>query len=387
VLVPVDIDALDLRDAAAQQKVRRSFATLDEAREWRANALVGMRAGTVRAGRRPLLRDVADELIDGMRSGAVRARGGGEYRASVVRKYRTCLDAYVLPELGGYRLDQITHPMLIDHAELLLGRGLAPGTIRNAFDPLRVVLRRAVARGIIGANPATGLTLPGGDRTPRDRVASPSEANALVEALATARDRALWATALFAGVRRGELRALRWRHVDLPAGRINVTDSMDDQRNTTDPKSRAGTRRVPITPPLRKHLVALRAEGTGAPDHYVFGETPTAAFASTTIYRRARNDWQRTYECGCQTTAEEPPAVCPEHDAAPLAAIALHECRHSCISPWIAAGVNIKVASTMAGHATIAITLDRYGHLMPGAEDEALAKINAYTTRSGTAAG
>jgi hypothetical protein len=49
--------------------------------------------------------------------------------------------------------------------------------------------------------------------------------------------------------------------------------------------------------------------------------------------------------------------------------------------------VNIKVASTMAGHATIAITLDRYGHLMPGAEDEALAKINAYTTRSGTAAG
>jgi len=41
--------------------------------------------------------------------------------------------------------------------------------------------------------------------------------------------------------------------------------------------------------------------------------------------------------------------------------------------------VNLKVASTMAGHASIAITLDRYGHLLPGAEDEALDRINAYT--------
>jgi integrase len=57
--------------------------------------------------------------------------------------------------------------------------------------------------------------------------------------------------------------------------------------------------------------------------------------------------------------------------------------RHSCISTWIASGVNVKVASTMAGHASIAITLDRYGHLRPGAEDQALAQIEAYLVPGG----
>jgi integrase len=310
---------------------------------------------------KPRLDDAADALIAGMRDGSIRARGGALYRASVIRKYRNCLDTYVLEDLGPLRLDQITHATLLDHAERLLSRGLAPGTIRNAFDPLRVILRRAVARGIIPTNPATLLELPGGDVTPRDRVADPMEAERLVEALKAPRDRALWATALLAGLRLGELRALRWRSVDLAAGRIAVVQAMDDERNLTDPKSRAGTRRVPITPRLRKHLVALRATGTGEPDSYVFGEAADAAFAQSTIYRRARQNWK----------------------AAKVEPITLHECRHSCISTWIAAGVNIKAASTYAGHASIAITLDRYGHLMPNADVEALARIASYESASG----
>jgi integrase len=135
---------------------------------------------------------------------------------------------------------------------------------------------------------------------------------------------------------------------------------MDDKRATTDPKSRAGTRRVPITPRLRKHLVALRAVGDGAAESYVFGEASDTAFAPTTIYRRAREAWT----------------------AAKLEGITLHESRHSCISTWIAAGVNIKAASTYAGHASISITLDRYGHLLPGADGEALARIETYEASS-----
>jgi integrase len=54
-----------------------------------------------------------------------------------------------------------------------------------------------------------------------------------------------------------------------------------------------------------------------------------------------------------------------------LEPIGLHECRHTFASLMIAAGVNAKALSTYMGHANIAITLDRYGHLMPGNEDEA----------------
>lgn len=55
-----------------------------------------------------------------------------------------------------------------------------------------------------------------------------------------------------------------------------------------------------------------------------------------------------------------------------------HEGRHTFASIGIAAGLNPKTLSTYLGHATIAITLDRYGHLMPGSEVEARAMLDAY---------
>jgi integrase len=67
----------------------------------------------------------------------------------------------------------------------------------------------------------------------------------------------------------------------------------------------------------------------------------------------------------------------------PLEPITLHEARHTCASILIAAGVNAKALSVIMGHATIAMTLDTYGHLMPGGLDEAAAQTNAYLARLG----
>jgi hypothetical protein len=59
----------------------------------------------------------------------------------------------------------------------------------------------------------------------------------------------------------------------------------------------------------------------------------------------------------------------------------LHECRHGYASVMIAAGVNVKALSTFMGHANIRITLDQYGHLLPGAEDEAAGLLDAFLAR------
>ena len=64
--------------------------------------------------------------------------------------------------------------------------------------------------------------------------------------------------------------------------------------------------------------------------------------------------------------------------AAELDRITLHECRHTFASLMIAAGVNAKALSTYMGHANISITLDRYGHLMPGNEEEAAGLLDSY---------
>jgi integrase len=69
-----------------------------------------------------------------------------------------------------------------------------------------------------------------------------------------------------------------------------------------------------------------------------------------------------------------------------LEPIGLHEARHTFASLMIAAGVNAKALSTYLGHASITITMDRYGHLMPGNEDEAAGLLDAYLRRADTAA-
>jgi integrase len=65
-----------------------------------------------------------------------------------------------------------------------------------------------------------------------------------------------------------------------------------------------------------------------------------------------------------------------------LEPITLHECRHTFASLMIAAGVNAKALSTYMGHASVMITLDRYGHLFPGNEEEAAGLLDSYLERS-----
>jgi len=227
--------------------------------------------------------------------------------------------------------------------------------------PLRVIYRRAVARGEVAVNPTSGVELPA-VRGRRERIASPEEATALLAALPEA-DRPVWATALYAGLRRGELMAFRWEDLDLASGVIRVERAWDPQaREVVDVKSDAGRRRVPVATILRDHLIDQKLR-TGGSTSLVLGagEEP---FGYQGLRLRAKAAWK----------------------AAGLAPIGLHEARHTFASMMIAAGVNAKSLSAYLGHASIRITLDRYGHLMPGSEDEAAGLLDAYLARADTAA-
>jgi integrase len=296
-----------------------------------------------------------------MASGAIPARGGRPYRASVVRKYEAILELYVLDDLGARRVNTITHVDLLDHVERLRDRGYAPNTVRRAFDPVRVIMRRAVQRGWIGANPCASLELPTGMVRPRDRVLEPDQIAELLAALADTRDRALWATAFHAGMRFGELRALRWEHVDLVEGRLHVLEAMDERQAVTPPKTKAGIRTLPITFHIRKPLLALRAERDGNRAAFVFGESNGKPFAHTSITRRARSTWL----------------------GAGLEPVTLHEARHACITIWAQAIANPKRVQALAGHASITMTLDRYGKHMNLGADETAAEVTRFLEKHG----
>jgi integrase len=260
----------------------------------------------------------------------------------------------ILPDLGAAKLSEIGHADVQDFADRLLAQSLDPSTIRNAVMPLRVIYRRAVSRGDVAINPTTGIELPA-VRGRRDRIASPEEAAALLDALPED-ERALWATALYGGLRRGELMALRWKDVDLGAGLIRVERSYDPKAGQfITPKSRAGTRKVPIASALREYLIAHKLR-TGGSHGLVFATRNGTPFDSWQVKGRADKAWK----------------------AARLTPIGLHESRHTFASLMIAAGVNAKALSTYMGHASITITLDRYGHLLPGNEEQAAELLNAY---------
>jgi integrase len=343
-----------------RKRIKKTFASLAEAKAWRAEAQTAIRRGTMRAPSQLTLREAAEAWLAGAREGSIRNRSGDRYKPSVVRGYETSLRLRVLPELGGRKVSEISRADLQDFADRLLARGADASTIRNTLIPLRAIFRRAVARGDVAVNPTSGLELPA-VRGRRDRIASPEEATKLLAALEE-RDRALWATALYGGLRRGELQALRWDDVDLANGVIRVERAWDVREGEIEPKSRAGRRTVPIPVVLRDYLVEhkQRAEANGL----VFGRPDGKAFDGPTVDARAKTAWRR----------------------ADLEPITLHEARHTFASLMIAAGVNAKALTTYMGHASVTITYDRYGHLMPGNETEAAALLDAYLARADTRA-
>ena len=179
---------------------------------------------------------------------------------------------------------------------------------------------------------------------------------------------------MYGGLRRGELQALRTKRVDLATGVIRVEKGWDEKEGEIELKSRAGRRNVPITPILRDFLLEHRLQVPRGNDDLVFGRSARTPFHGKALHDRADKAWKganRRERAAAKKEGRKPNL---------LTRITLHECRHTFASLMIAAGVNAKALQTYMGHASVSITMDRYGHLMPGSEAEAASLLDAYLT-------
>jgi integrase len=206
----------------------------------------------------------------------------------------------------------------------------------------------------VAIDPTDGLELPA-IRGKRDRIEPFARARELIVALPEDQ-RAFWAVALFAGLRRGELRALRWEDIDFDRGVIDVHRGWDPVEGEITVKSTAGERAVPMADAVRRELAAHKLRtGRGVGD-LVFGRTAQEAFYASTIRYQANKAWL----------------------AAGLEPLTPHEARHCAISYFIAAGLDWKQISTWAGHGDVRQTWNRYGHLVPGGEKEAAERLTRF---------
>jgi integrase len=343
-----------------EKKIRKTFPTRAAAKTWRNDSMSAVRRNLLRAPTSETLSQAADAWLDAARQGVIRNRSGDPYKPSAIRAYESVLRLRVRPELGQLKVSAVTRNHLQGLVDALVADGLSASGVATTMLPVRAIYRRAIERGDVAVNPTTGLRIPA-VRGRRDRIVSPEQCEALLAAL-RAGDRALWATAMYGGLRRGELLALRVEDIDLATGLIHVRRGWDQVEGEIATKS-GKDRRVPIPAVLRDylddHLLNL-----GWSEGLAFGRTRVSPFNDRTRQERADSAWRR----------------------AKLKRITLHEARHTYASMMIAAGVNAKALSEFMGHANISITLDIYGHLMPGSHDEAAALLDGYLDRANSQA-
>jgi integrase len=211
---------------------------------------------------------------------------------------------------------------------------------------IRGMFAHAIRRGILTRSPADRLAP---SELPRQRNAravhllDAPEIATLVAAGSTERWRVALGLAGLAGLRLGELRALRWRDIDLDAGTLNASRSMLPDGSVKAPKTAAGTRTVPLVLPLRRLLVAwrLRSPHTQVEDLVLC--TADGGPVQERSIRRALEDAKQT--AGLRETDGR---------------LSMHALRHSYCSVLATAGLPPTTLARITGHSDPGFTLKIY---------------------------
>ncbi len=280
-------------------------------------------------------------------------------RPSSRRIYLDNLRLHVLPEFGSVQLNKLDKAMLRAWMARLTASHLKPASGHQVYRALRRVLGSAVENDILVRNPLDGIKPPRFEQQEM-RFLAPGEV-AQLEGAIDVRYRAFVTVGAYCGLRLGELAGLRRHRVDLLHRHLQVVEQLgrgEDGRWSLQPlKTRSSLRSVAlpaiVVDNLDEHLRHWAGHGR---EGFVFTAPDGGPIDPDNFRARV---WT--------------PAVA----AAGLVPLRIHDLRHTTASLAIAAGADVKMLQTMLGHASAVMTLDRYGHLMPGRAQDVAARLDA----------
>jgi integrase len=294
-----------------------------------------------------------------------------EVRPITAERYEAAVRLYLAPALGQIKLRDLC-PADIQAAFSTWatgGRhrgegGLARSTLGLLRKTLHAALQRALELELIGRHPMEPLRrrLPNG-KAPEAKALDRDATAALLDRV-TGIYRPAILLAIACGLRRGELVALKWRNVDFDAASITITEStVPLRRGTETGKTKSGRTRTIAMPAflvveLRQHRLAMAERLLALGIKLSSSHTVVAREDGSPINPHVLTAW-------CRRTFGK-----------------LHELRHSHASQLLDAGVNIKAVSSRLGHASAALTLSTYAHLLPGADQDAAQRIDDLLSRS-----
>lgn len=272
-------------------------------------------------------------------------------RPQTLAEYRRVLKSQVLPVFWDRPLNEITREEVASWVTAMSGK-LAPDSVRAYFNVFRSSIVAAYKMNYLPSahpSPVSDISLP--SQRYSTRFLTRDELSVLVDAT-DERYSALVLLLGTCGLRVGE--ALALRPEDIRQGSIAVGRTLIDkggEPRVAEPKTKRGKRNVPMTSELAEALSAHMAK---YPDPDWVFQAPEGGPV------RLHNFRSRVFY----------PAV----KKAKLDKTRLHDLRHTAISIWLSGGADPKSVQHWGGHSSIVTIIDRYGHMMPGEDGEALMK-------------
>lgn len=336
----------------------KTFATVREARAWLRRTLTEVDDGTFvpEASGKVLFSEWAAQFVT----------MSVDLAPGTINRRVSDLKNWVLPEFGHRALSSITQPDLRAWVAAMTKAGCNAGSVKLRYETLSTIFRAAVDAELIRRSPCFRVGLPRYERGEM-RLLPLGDIVRLSEAIHP-RYRALVLLAGTGGLRIGELGALRGKRVDLRRGTVEVAENLilDNGHPEFGPlKTKASHRKVPIP----RQTVAALDEHL---QRFAVGREDLLFTSVTGAILRPYQFRRRHFHAAAEATG--------------LAPLRPHDLRHSAISLWIASGANPKVVQSKAGHASIKVTYDRYGHLFPDYDERATRHLEALWDESTTEA-
>ena len=280
-----------------------------------------------------------------------------ELAPRTLEQYADLVTRYIVPAIGAVPLAEL-RPLAV--AQLLAPISAQhPRSAQLVHRFLSAACKRAVAYGVLAANPVAAVA------APRHRRANPrwldaEGARALLARTIGSRWHIAWSLALCLGLRRGELTGLRWGDVDLDKRLLSVCQQVQivgGKVTICPPKSDAGLRSLPLPASLAAELAMWRRAQRApiGPECYVLScHADGGPVTPGALNHALARDMRR----------------------AGLEPINLHGLRHTMATMAVAQGVHLRVLQELLGHANISITADTYSHIVPSALRDAVDAIN-----------
>ena len=283
-------------------------------------------------------------------------------RPSTLAGYRSCIENYIKPQLGGKQVSLVTsqdvqklYRRLKENGRVRehprFGSALSDTTINRLHAIFHQAMEDALHAHIIAKNPTVGATVPKASHAQK-RVLTDRELDTFLDAV---REDKIWGdffyVELTTGLRRGELLALLWTDLDVEKRTISITKQVTRTKGelvVSQPKTHNSIRVLPISQQAVELLVEEHKKHPGNP--YMFPSPKTGGMFDPDSFRHTHEKILKS--------------IGAEH-------IRFHDLRHTFATLSLKNGVDVKTLSNTLGHYSAGFTLSTYTHATPDMMREA----------------